>query len=283
MCEDDVPLEIPSTDLPPGSTVFVNVDIFDGVHETLVSDAKVLVVDDRIDKIFTGELEGGGHHTVIDGGGRTLMPGLIDSHVHFNHTIPGGGVTALEATTWDEIGATAVAGAYEHLMNGFTTARDAGGLGSGLKRTIDRGQLVGPRIYPSGAYISQTSGHGDLRLASQTGPELTNLERLGITRLANGPDEVLAASREQLARGASQLKLMVGGGVSSEKDPLHSMQFTAEEISAAIEAAEAWGTYVLVHVYHDAHVRRAIDLGVRSIEHGHFITTETAELIKEAG
>jgi imidazolonepropionase-like amidohydrolase len=283
MCEDNLFPEVPPVDPPAGSLVFVNVNVFDGFHDTLAEDVKVLVMDDRIQKVFTGELEGAPDHTVIDGGGRTLMPGLIDSHVHFNHTIAGGGVVALEATTWDEIGATAVAGAYEHLMNGFTTVRDAGGLGAGLKRTIDRGQLAGPRIYPSGAYISQTSGHGDLRLASQTGPELTNLERLGIISLANGRAEVLAAVRENLARGASQIKLMVGGGISSEKDPLHSMQFTDDEIRAGVEATAAWDTYVLVHVYHDAHVRRAIELGVSSIEHGHFVTAETAQLIKDRG
>jgi len=283
MCQEFELPTIGPVDPPAGSTVFVNVDVFDGLTNGVARDAKVLVVGDRIERVFHGELEGDPDHLVIDGGGGTLMPGLIDSHVHFNHTIPGGGVTALEATTWDEIGATAAAGAYEHLMNGFTTARDAGGLGAGLKRTIDRGQLAGPRIYPSGAYISQTSGHGDLRLASQTGPDLSNLERLGIIRLADGADQVRAAVREQLARGASQVKLMVGGGVSSEKDPLHSTQYTADEIRAAVEAAEAWDTYVLVHVYHDAHVSRVLELGVKSIEHGHFLTRETAELLKESG
>lgn len=282
MCEDLVISDFGNVDPPVGSTVFTNVDVFDGINNGVMRDAKVLVVGDRIEKVFNGDLEGDPDHTVIDGGGRTLMPGLIDAHVHLNHFI-GGGLAALEATPWDQIASAAAAGARESLMNGFTTVRDAGGLGTGLKKTIDSGLLDGPRIYPSGAYITQTSGHADMRLASQTGPELTNLQRLGVSWQADGPDQVRAGVREQLSRGATQIKLMLGGGVSSEKDPLHSLQFTADEVSAAVEAAAAWDTYVLVHVYHDAHVRRALELGVKSIEHGHFVTRETAELLKGAG
>lgn len=282
MCENLPIPDFGDIDPPAGSIVFTNVDVFDGINNGVMRDAKVLVVGDRIEQVFQGELEGEPDHTVIDGGGRTLMPGLIDAHVHLNHFVEGG-LAALEATPWDEIASRAAAGAREHLMNGFTTVRDAGGLGTGLKKTIDSGLLVGPRIYPSGAYITQTSGHADLRLASQTGPELTNLQRLGVTWHADSPDQVRAGVREQLSRGAAQIKLMVGGGVSSEKDPLHSMQFTAAEITAATEAAAAWDTYVLVHVYHDAHIRRALELGVKSIEHGQFISRETAEMLKDVG
>ena len=280
MCQDLPVPDFGNVDPPAGSMVFTNVDVFDGVNDGVMRDVKVLVVDDRIERVFRGELEGAPDHVVIDGGGRTLMPGLIDAHVHLNHFVEGG-VNVLEGTPWDEIASAAAAGAREHLMNGFTTVRDAGGLGSGLKKTIDQGLLPGPRIYPSGAYITQTSGHADMRLASQTGTEPTNLQRLGVIHLADGPDAVTKAVREQLSRGASQVKLMVGGGVSSEKDPLHSMQFNDDEISAAVEAAAAWDTYVMVHVYHDAHIRRALELGVRSIEHGQFISRETAEMLKD--
>lgn len=281
MCQPVIP-HIDHVDPPEGSKVFVNVRVFDGLNDELSEDAKVLVVGNRIEKIFSGELEGDPDHTVIDGGGCTLMPGLIDCHVHFTHA-KAGGLIALETTPWDEIGAISAYAAWEHLMNGFTTARDTGGLGTGLKRVIDQGLLPGPRIYSSGSYITQTSGHADFRLASHSDPAENNLARLGVTQIVNGADQVRAAVRENLSRGASQIKLMVGGGVSSEKDPLHSMQFTADEIRAAVETVESWDTYVLVHVYHDSHIRRALDLGVKCIEHGQFITVETAEFLQEKG
>lgn len=277
--------DIASTELidpPEGSTVLVNVRIFDGISDDLDDDMKVLVVNNRIDKVFKGELVGDPDHRVIDCGGKVLMPGLIDSHAHLTHAMSGG-VLAMEAMPWDEIGAYSAYAAREYFSNGFTTVRDPGGLGTGLKKVIDRGLLPGPRIYSSGSYISQTSGHADFLLPSQTDPRVNNLVNLGIIQVADGPDEVAKAARRSLARGASQIKLMVGGGVSSEKDPLHSRQFTDAEIAAAVEAAEAWGTYVLCHVYHDAHIRRALALGIMSIEHGHFITEDTAKLLKDKG
>jgi len=159
-----------------------------------------------------------------------------------------------------------------------------GGMGAGLKQTIDEGLLDGPRIYPSGSYISQTSGHGDLLLGSQQeNPRQSNMVRLGVTQLADGPDEVRAAVRRNFAVGASQIKVMVGGGISSIKGPLFAPQYTDSEIRAAVEEAATRETYVAVHVYQDAHIKRALELGVKSIEHGQLISEETAVLLKEKG
>lgn len=175
--------------------------------------------------------------------------------------------------------------AKEHLHNGFTTVREAGGgaVGPGFKKAIDEGYVEGPRVYPSGAWIGQTSGHQDFVTYGQFDQNDNNLYRLGISVNADGADAVTAAVRKNLSLGASQIKLMVSGGVSSLKDPLHSSQMTATEIRAAVDAAAAWDTYVMVHVYNDYDIRRALENGVLSIEHGQFITDKTAKLAIEKG
>ena len=267
---------------PKPQILFTNVNIFDGKSDKLATGMSVLVEGNLIKEIGDKDLKAAKHATVIDGGGRTLMPGLIDSHAHFN--MNGAGPTQMEGMRWDEIGARTAAQAQEWLADGFTTVRGMGGNANGLKKTIDSGLLDGPRIYPSGSYISQTSGHGDLTLVSQNvDPSASNYVRLGITQIVDGPDAVRAAVRRNFADGASQIKLMVGGGISSEKGPLFAPQFTDAEIQAAVEEAATRDTYVAVHVYQDAHIRRALELGVKSIEHGQFISEETANLLKEKG
>jgi imidazolonepropionase-like amidohydrolase len=267
---------------PKQQTLFINCNIFDGVSDKLATGRRVLVEGNLIKEIGDKGLKAAGHASVIDCGGRTLMPGLIDSHTHFNVEIDGG-LKELEAARWDEIAAISAYAAEEWLMDGFTTIRDMGGMGNGLKRTIDKGLLKGPRIYPSGAYISQTSGHGDLLLGSQRDPQTSNLVRLGITILADGRDAVRAAVRKNFAEGASQIKIMMGGGISSEKGPLFAPQFTDEEVRAAVEEAATRDTYVATHIYHPHHIKRALELGVLSIEHGQFIDEPTAILLKEKG
>jgi len=159
-----------------------------------------------------------------------------------------------------------------------------GGMAAGLKKTIDAGMLDGPRIYPSASYISQTAGHGDLFLGSQNQfPEQTNYYRLGVTQVVDGADEVRSAVRRNFAEGASQIKIMIGGGISSEKGPLFASQFTDAEITAAVEEAATRDTHVAVHVYQDAHIRRALGLGVKSFEHAQFISEKTAEMLKQEG
>jgi imidazolonepropionase-like amidohydrolase len=174
------------------------------------------------------------------------------------------------------------------LMRGFTTIRDLGGPAFGLKRAIDEGVMIGPRIYPSGAFISQTSGHGDFRflfeLPRTPGGPLSYTEALGIAAIADSPDEVRLRAREQLRLGASQIKLMAGGGVSSPPhNPIESVQYTDAELRAAVEAAENWGTYVTVHAYTPAAVQRAIRAGVKVIEHGQLVDEETVRLMAEKG
>lgn len=272
-------------DTPQPKLVLIsNVNIFDGTTDNLHKNRHVLIKDNLIETISDEPLATiqTTNVTRIDGVGMTLMPGLIDNHTHFNLATPGG-LTAIEAARWDQIASAAAAAAQEWFMDGFTTVRDMGGMGNGLKKTIDAGLLAGPRIYPSGAYISQTSGHGDILLGSQRDPQTSNMVRLGISILADGPDAVRAAARKNIAEGATQLKIMVGGGISSEKGPLFAPQYTDAEIVAAVEEATARQTYVAVHVYHAAHIRRALRLGVMSIEHGQFIDEPTARLLKEKG
>ena len=172
-------------------------------------------------------------------------------------------------------------------MSGFTTVRDLGGPVFGLKRAIDEGVMVGPRIYPSGAMISQTSGHGDFRflfeLPRKLGGPLSNSELEGVAAIADSPDEVRLRAREQLRHGASQIKLMAGGGVSSPFNPIESIQFTEPEIRAAVEAAENLGTYVTAHAYMPRAIRQAIAAGVKCIEHGHLIDEPTAKLMADKG
>ncbi len=266
--------------------LFTDVKVFNGTDNKL-HDVDVLVEGNKIKEVKKGARATSPEVTIIDGEGRTLMPGMIDAHTHMYMNISGG-VPAMENATWDQIGARSAHMAVEYLMSGITSVRDMGGGGSGLKKTIDEGLLAGPRIYPSGAYLSQTSGHGDLRLAPQRNRNLTpytdnNAERLGITITADGPDQVLAATRQNLSQGASQIKIMAGGGVASVLDPLHTLQFLPAEIEAAVAAARDWDTYVGAHVFSDEGIRRCIDAGVMSIEHGFFVSEKTLRLMKEKG
>ncbi|MDV7144917.1 amidohydrolase family protein [Tropicimonas sp. TH_r6] len=264
-------------------TLFTNVHVFDGVNEARIENASVLVEGNLIKEVSTESIDAPGA-TMFDGGGRTLMPGLIDGHTHFFFAV-NGGVGAAEQMHWQYLGAMGAYAAKEHLHNGFTTVREAGGgaVGPGLKQAIDEGYMEGPRIYPSGAWIGQTSGHQDFVTYGQFDQTESNLYRLGISINADGADEVTAAVRKNLSLGASQIKIMISGGVSSVKDPLHSSQMTEAEIRAAVDAAAAWDTYVMTHVYNDSDIKRALEYGVKSIEHGQFMTDETAKLAIEKG
>ncbi|KAA1188876.1 amidohydrolase family protein [Pseudohalioglobus sediminis] len=266
-------------------TLFTNVNVFNGTHNKLYRDQNVLVEGNLIKSVSDSSISAAGA-TVIDGGGRTLMPGLIDSHVHFNMMVDGG-PAGLESKTWEEIGAYAVYAAQEWLKNGFTTARDMCGMHHGMRKVIDKGLIAGPRLYLSGGCLSQTSGHGDFRHESsavgQFDRDKASTINLGITRVADGRPEVLEASRLNFAGGADYLKMMIGGGVSSEKDPLHSIQFTPDEVRAAVEAAEQWDTYVSAHVYRDKHIQRGLDLGIKVFDHAQFISEKTAKNLKAKG
>jgi imidazolonepropionase-like amidohydrolase len=215
------------------------------------------------------------------------MPGLIDVHVHMTFTsmtmmqLLGPSLTPAMAE------AAAAGEAKRMALRGFTAVRDLGGPVWGLKAGIDAGKYVGPRIWPSGPAISQTSGHGDMRLPNEPARRFTGqvsrMERLGAGFIADGRDEVLTAVRENLRFGASQIKLMAGGGTSSDYDPLDVTQYTLDEMKAAVEAAQDWGTYVTVHAYHPRSVRRAIEAGVQSIDHGQLLDEDTLRLMAERG
>jgi imidazolonepropionase-like amidohydrolase len=266
----------------PSATLFKNVRVFDGKSDKLTASTSVLVVGNKIEKIGR-DITAPNGATVIDAGGRTLMPGLIDNHWHTMLVRP----TPAEALTWDVGYGNLVAGdeATDTLMRGFTTVRDVGGPAFGLKRAIDEGIVAGPRIYPSGAMITVTSGHGDFRQPFEVprtlGSARTRMELIGGAALADSPDEVRLRVREQLMLGATQIKLTAGGGVASPHSPLDATTFTEPELRAAVEAAENWGTYVTVHAYTPESIKRSIAAGVKCIEHGHLMDEESARLIAE--
>jgi imidazolonepropionase-like amidohydrolase len=267
-------------------TLFTNVHVFDGLNGSRIENASVLVEGNLIMAISTEAIDAP-EANLIDGGGRTLMPGLIDMHSHLG--VQMAGIAAVEGAHWEEIAGNTVIAAERWLMDGFTTVRDAGGMsGKGVKKLVDTGALPGPRIYPSGALISQTSGHADVRNLSMRNPHLSgvidsSMERLDIALAVDGRDAVLAAVRRNLKQGASQIKTMGGGGVATEYDPWHSSGHTLDEIKAAVEAASDYGTYVMSHLNQPESIQRALEAGVISIEHAFAIDDETMQMLVDKG
>jgi imidazolonepropionase-like amidohydrolase len=272
---------------PAGGILFEDVRIFNGTAGALSAPSNVLVVGNVIKTISTGAIADppGMNVQRIRGGGRTLMPGLIDNHWHTLLARP----TPTQAIEGDLGYTNLLAGveAQATLMRGFTTVRDLGGPSFGLKRAIDDGLVVGPRIYPSGAMITITGGHGDFRrpseLPRQIGGPLSRMELIGGSMVADSPDEVRVRTREQLLLGASQIKLTAGGGVASPHSPLDVATFNEDELRAAVQAAENWGTYVCVHAYTPTAIQRAVAAGVKVIEHAHLMDEPTARLMAEKG
>jgi imidazolonepropionase-like amidohydrolase len=270
----------------PRAVLFENVRIFDGRADRLSGPSNVLVEGNVIKTISSAQIAAPVSTAVtrIQGAGRTLMPGLIDAHAHIMFmTLP---QSVLLTSDAGFINVAATRAATDMLMRGFTSVRDLGGPVFGLKRGIDLGLVAGPRIWPSGAMISQTGGHGDFRLPNEMPAPpgyFSHSERIGAAAIADGTDAVRKRAREQLALGASQIKLMAGGGVASSYDPLDVTQFTVPELRAAVEAAENWGTYVTVHAYTPRAVRQAIEAGVKCIDHGQLLDDATARLMAEKG
>jgi imidazolonepropionase-like amidohydrolase len=248
-------------------------ELRDGV-EVLVEGNRVKEVSDR--PIATRSA------TRIDLRGRTLMPGLIDAHVHF--FLAEVNVGLLDGMPLTLLTTKAAVAARRMLMRGFTTVRDAGGSDYGMKAAIEQGLVDGPRLFVAGMPISQTGGHGDFRKRTQTGFECSCCSGLAyMSRIADGVPEVLKAVRDELRKGADQIKLMVSGGVASQSDPLESLQFRIDEIEAAVEQATSWGTYVMAHAYSAAAIGRAVDCGVRTIEHGNLVDDKVARRMAERG
>ena len=218
----------------------------------------------------------------IDAERRTLLPGLIDAHVHLT-------ITTMQLSAMAHRPMSLVANEARHiaegmLRRGFTTVRDAAGADHGLRRAIDAGLIEGPRLYFSGRAMSQTGGHGDFRPLDDA-PQLCGcqIHSIGFSHVVDGPDNVRRAVREELRRGATQIKIMASGGVASPSDPVWVLQFSEDEMRAAVEEAAAWRTYVLAHAYTPEAIQRAVRAGVRTIEHGNLIDDATAALMAEHG
>jgi imidazolonepropionase-like amidohydrolase len=258
-----------------------NVTVIDGTGADARSGVSVEVAEGRIAAVRpAADTPAHSDAQVIDLAGCFLLPGLTDAHVHFALTEINGAPTQ----PWVDWFARVSSFMSETLDQGFTTVRDAGALDPAWARALDKGLIRGPRLLPSGAFISQTGGHGDWRSPHQSEHPVGPIAGMfaGYV-LADGPDAVRRAAREELRRGASQIKVMASGGVASPADPLEGVQFTVDELRAAVEAAEAHGTYALAHAYHPRSIQQCIQAGVRSIEHGNLLDEKTAAAMAKAG
>ncbi len=263
-------------------TLITNVNIFDGVNEALIENANVVITDNLITSIST-EPQAVAGGTVIDGGGRTLMPGLIDVHWHTSYAYAP--QSALATGDILEVAIRGAMGSEKTLLRGFTTVRDVGGNPFATKKMIDAGEIPGPRILPSGPPIAQTSGHFDFRPAQAVPTNATdNLDywnRNALLLVADGIPEVTKRTREVLRMGASQIKIAGGGGVSSVYDPLDVQEYTFDEMRTFVEVADTWNTYVAAHIFTDKAVQTAIRAGIKTIEHGFLMNDETLQMMKD--
>ena len=269
-----LPLLVTAEEEKPAQVLFTNVRVFDGVKQELIA-ADVLVEGNLIKQVGPG-LEASGA-TVVDGGGRTLTPGLIDAHTHLQAVEPLG---QLEFFSAQEIGVRMAPVAEDMLMRGFTTVRDLCGNTHGLRRAINGGNVPGPRIVSAGACIGGWSSHADFMTDTSVKGQ-NNVERLGTSIIADGPDEIRQAIRTELRNGASFIKLMIGGGLSSSYDPLDVTTMSREEIEAAVDEVTRWGTYATAHIYSDFALNMAMDAGMRTFEHMHFASREVFERMKD--
>lgn len=273
---------------PPPQTLITNVDVFDGFADKLQKGMNVLVEGNMIKAVSSGSTGARADATRIDGSGKVMTPGLIDMHQHVMLNPPEG--TASYQTRWDDAagGAIAIHHMNENmLLKGITTVRDIAGDPLDIAKAIDMGLLPGPRVYSAGGAISQTGGHGDWA-GRNVPPEFLSghtdmSQRTQNTWVVDGPDEVTRAVRMNLRRGAAFIKIMGGGGVASEFDPLEIMGLAADEVTRAVEIAADNGTYVATHAYHDDSYNRLLDLGVRSFEHGFLVTEPTVKRMAAMG
>ena len=263
------------------STLFRHGRIFDGTGEELLEDVEVLVEGSRIVEVSDVPIQSATAE-VVDIRGRTLMPGLIDAHYHAIAASPDLGT--IDHMPPSLIAQHARANLEASLQRGFTTIRDAGGADYGLARAIEAGLIAGPRLFYSGRALSQTGGHGDFRsYEPEPGVCSCGLGARHFSTVADGVPEVQRAAREELRRGATQIKIMASGGVASPSDPVTNLQYSEDEIRAAVWEAHSWGTYVMAHVYTAQAIRRCVEFGVRSVEHANLIDAETAAFAAERG
>jgi len=268
-------------DEAPAQTLFTNVNVFDGYAEELAMGMNVLVEGNLIKQVSTEPISAASA-TVIDGGGRTLMPGMIENHAHL--MLMGPTLPAMEGmTTWEDFAIHGTKMAEMYLLQGFTTLRDAGGSNGGIQRAINAGTIIGPRLYPSAAFLGGRGGHADFANFTSLMGDSTNFSRLNMAQEVDGVDEMLKAARNNFRMGATQLKVMQSGGVVSAFDPWQMEGRTVPEIEAAVEIAEQYGSYAMAHSYKKESILRALDAGVKSIEHGFGFDCDVARVMKKKG
>ena len=264
--------------------LIVNARLLDLEAGVLRGGTSLRTEGDKIVEVAEGgrQIAAGEGVQVIDAGGRTMMPGLIDAHVHAALTTMDFAALARRQTSWRAIETKFILEGM--LARGFTTVRDAGGLDPGIANALDRGLVKGPRVFRSGRVLSQTGGHGDSDLPQES-PQLCacSIRSSYFSHVADGADAVRKAAREELKSGAHQIKVMAGGGVATPSDPIDMVQYTEEEIRAAVEEARARRTYAFAHAYIPEAIERAVRAGVRSIEHGNLIDAGSARAMAAAG
>ncbi len=269
---------------PPKPVLFTNFRLFDGKSSTLRDGFYMVVEGNSISQLGQGQPASIEGKTLVDCGGKVMMPGMIDMHWHaLLAAVP---IQVILQSDIAFVHLAASAEAERTLMRGFTTIRDAGGPSFALKQAIDSGMISGPRIYPSGAMITTTGGHGDFRALSElprTSSQVTQAERDGGFAIADTEDEMRVRVREQFIQGATQIKLVGSGGVSTPRSPLDMLTFTERQLRAAVETAADWGTYILSHAYTPEAVQRSVTAGVQCIEHGHLMDDRTAALMAKNG
>ncbi|HUN49644.1 MAG TPA: amidohydrolase family protein [Candidatus Sulfotelmatobacter sp.] len=261
-------------------THFVNAKLFDGITPELQEGAEVLVEGERIKEVSGKPIRAAGARR-IDVGGRTLMPGLIDAHFHA--VAADSNIAKLETMPRSLIAQYSRRFLEAALQRGFTSVRDAGGADYGLAQAVNIGFIDGPRLFYCGKALTQTGGHGDARSYEQPLPCSCCQGSAAISQVADGVDEVRRAARDELRKGASQIKIMASGGVASPSDPIWNLQYSEEEIRAVVWEAHSWRAYVMAHAYTPEAIRRCVSYGVRSIEHANLIDAETARFVAEKG
>lgn len=266
----------------PDTILFTNATVFDGFNPELIEGANVLVEGNVITEVSTDEILTKGAK-VVDATGKYLTPGLIDMHTHSMFYTPEGSNSYQDEWDAPAGGAMAIQGLRDDaLFKGITTVREIAGNSRGLARAVQRGLLVGPRIYTSGAVLSHTGGHGDW--GDRNDLEVSDYgAQIQHSMIVNNRDDVIGASRRNYRNGAHFTKIMAGGGVASRFDPLEIMGATQEEIEAAVEIATDYGTYVAIHAYNDRSYQRSIDAGVRSFEHGFLVSQDIVDQLASKG
>src|SRR5499427_3683522 len=265
-----------SGETPMSRIVLTHCTLWDGTSPEVREDMHVLVEGERIREISERSITAP-QAQVIDCQGKTLMPGLIDAHVHLIATSLNLGQLAQEPVSLTMARARHIAEGM--LQRGFTTVRDAGGADWGLAAAIEYGLIDGPRVFYAGRALSQTGGHGDFRSRTLEADQCACcMAGTQFSVIADGVPEVQKAARQELRRGATQIKIMASGGVASPTDPVWNLQYSEDEIRAVVWEARSWRTYVMAHAYTPEAIARCVRLGVRSIEHGNLIDQETAAL-----